>query len=148
MLSAQRAPYLNTPRRVSGGPTIRSVPRSIGVSSLRTAPVLRAERGEGSESSSFVSGFVLGGVLFGALGFLFAPQISKALIGDDQRLKLPRFMEEEAKDPAQTKQELIDKIASLNASIDEVSAKLNSNEPQVASQAASLTNDLKKMFQL
>ena len=39
------------------------------------------------------------------LGFLFAPQISAALLTDEQRLKLPRFLaEEEAKDPEQTKQ--------------------------------------------
>jgi len=31
-------------------------------------------------------------------------QISKSLLGDDQRLRLPRFMEDEAKDPEQTKQ--------------------------------------------
>jgi len=47
-------------------------------------------------------------------------QISKSLLGDDQRLRLPRFMEEENKDPEQTKQDLVDKIAKLNASIDEV----------------------------
>lgn len=76
------------------------------------------------------------------------PQISKALIGDDQRLRLPRFLEEEAKDPAQTKQELIDKIANLNASIDEVAAKLKNTQPEVATEAATLTKDLKKMLQL
>lgn len=49
--------------------------------------------------------------------------------GDDQRLKLPRFLEEEgAKDPEATKQDLVDKIAQLNASIDEVAAQLRSNE--------------------
>jgi hypothetical protein len=44
------------------------------------------------------------------------PQISRALLGDDSRLRLPRFMEEEApKDPEATKQELIDKIAQVLA---------------------------------
>lgn len=48
-------------------------------------------------------------------------QISKALLGDDARLRLPRFLEDEAaKDPEATKQDLIEKIAQLNASIDEV----------------------------
>jgi len=63
----------------------------------------RAEsRGGGG---GFLAGFLLGGTLFGALGFLFAPQISAALLTDEQRLKLPRFLaEEEAKDPEQTKQ--------------------------------------------
>ena len=79
-----------------------------------------------------------GGIIFGALGFLFAPQvypiapsihilillaltyiflrplflvlkalgvqISKALLTEDQKLKLPRFLEDEVKDPERTKQ--------------------------------------------
>ncbi|GBF94730.1 hypothetical protein Rsub_07613 [Raphidocelis subcapitata] len=89
------------------------------------AVVARAERG----SDGFVTGFVMGGIVFGALGFLFAPQISRALLGDDQRLRLPRFMEEEGpKDPEATKQDLIDKIAQLNASIDEVAATLKAKD--------------------
>lgn len=47
---------------------------------------------------------LVGGAVFGVLGFLFAPQISAALLTDEQRLKLPRFLEEEAKDPEKTKQ--------------------------------------------
>ena len=84
-------------------------------------------RAERSRSSAFLSGFVMGGVVFGALGFLFAPQvrhscisllppvslwqlmdqvsqISAALLSEDQRLKLPRFLEEEEKDPEATRQ--------------------------------------------
>lgn len=77
----------------------------------------------------------MGGLVFGALGFLFAPQISKALLGDDQRLRLPRFMEDEQiKDPEATKQDLIEKIAQLNASIDEVAAQLKSKD-EVAAEA-------------
>ena len=92
-----------------------------------------AERRDGG---GFVTGFVLGGVVFGALGFLFAPQargrgvrggrragatarprpprsrphpprslqISAALLSEDQRLKLPRFLEEEERTPEETKQ--------------------------------------------
>ncbi len=45
----------------------------------------------------------IGGVVFGVLGFVFAPQISQALLGDDQRLRLPRFLEEEEEDPEVTK---------------------------------------------
>lgn len=109
---------------------------------------------------------MVGGVVCGALGFIFAPQISKALLGDDDRLKL-RW--DEAADgevrcfgsttalwavgcaghevssrgcfPASmrllllschqqvTKQNLADKIAQLNAAIDDVSSQLNSKEP-------------------
>ena len=64
----------------------------------------------------------------GVLGFAFAPQISRALLGDDQRLRLPRFLEEEELDPEVTKQNLADKIAQLNAAIDDVSAQLRTQE--------------------
>jgi hypothetical protein len=59
---------------------------------------------------------------------VFAPQISEALLGDDQRLRLPRFMEEEEEDPEVTRQNLADKIAQLNSAIDEVSSQLKANE--------------------
>ncbi|KIZ00476.1 hypothetical protein MNEG_7484 [Monoraphidium neglectum] len=59
-------------------------------------------------------------------------EISRALLGDDSRLRLPRFMEEEVpKDPEATKQDLIDKIAQLNASIDEVAATLKAKDVEV-----------------
>lgn len=61
----------------------------------------RAERDNGG---GFVTGFVVGGAIFGALGFLFAPQISAALLNDEQRLRLPKFLDEEEKSPEATKQ--------------------------------------------
>lgn len=70
-------------------------------------------------------------------------QISKALLNDDSRLRLPRFLEDDTpKDPEATKQDLIDKIAQLNASIDEVAAQLKSKdapEAEAAEAAASLS---------
>lgn len=101
--------------------------------------VARAENRSGD--SSFLAGFVMGGVVFGALGFLLAPQISKALLNDDSRLRLPRFLEDDTpKDPEATKQDLIDKIAQLNASIDEVAAQLKSKDvPEVEAEAATLS---------
>jgi hypothetical protein len=64
----------------------------------------RAERDSGG---GFFAGVLVGGAIFGALGYLFAPQISKALLSDDQRLKLPRFLEEEKKSPEATKQVML-----------------------------------------
>jgi gas vesicle protein len=71
-----------------------------------------------------MSGFVVGGIMFGVLGFVFAPQLSRALLGEDQRLRLPRFMEEEEADPEVTRQTLAEKIAQLNDAIDDVSSQL------------------------
>ena len=97
-----------------------------------------AERRDGS--SGFTAGFILGGVVFGALGFLFAPQISSALLSDDQsRLKLPRFLDEEgggdgrggSRQPM-TKQDLADRIAQLNSAIDDVSAQLRAQDEAAA----------------
>lgn len=66
------------------------------------AMACRAERN--GNGGGFLTGFVVGGAIFGALGFLFAPQISAALLSEDQRLKLPKFLDEEEKDPEATKQ--------------------------------------------
>ena len=99
----------------------------------RSWPLFVLRRAERSSDSNFLAGFVVGGVVFGALGFLLAPQISKTLLSDDARLRLPRFLEDEApKDPEATKQDLIDKIAQLNASIDEVASQLKSKDAEPA----------------
>ena len=68
------------------------------------APLRRRAEGRSGSGGGFLAGVLVGGTIFGVLGFLFAPQISAALLTDEQRLKLPRFLEEEAKDPEQTKQ--------------------------------------------
>jgi hypothetical protein len=72
-------------------------------------------------------------VVCGALGFVFAPQISKALLGDDERLKL-RW--DEGGDEEVTKQNLADKIAQLNAAIDEVSSQLNTRDAALSKDEA------------
>ena len=107
-----------------------------------TTIIFSAERRDGS--SGFTAGFILGGVVFGALGFLFAPQISSALLSDDQsRLKLPRFLDDAdgsdgrggSRQPM-TKQDLADRIAQLNSAIDDVSAQLRAQDEAAAAAAA------------
>ncbi|KAK7406947.1 hypothetical protein VNO78_08583 [Psophocarpus tetragonolobus] len=105
--------------------------------------VIRAS-GDGGRSSSgsiFVGGFVLGGLIVGALGCLYAPQISRALAGADSKdlmRKLPKFVYDEDRALQKTRKALTEKIAELNSAIDGVSAKSrpdeNQNEAEVNSE--------------
>ncbi|XP_021902796.1 uncharacterized protein LOC110818290 [Carica papaya] len=59
-----------------------------------------SDSGRSSRASIFVGGFVLGGLIIGALGCVYAPQISKALAGTDRKdlmRKLPKFIYDEEK---------------------------------------------------
>ncbi|KAF5738084.1 hypothetical protein HS088_TW13G00979 [Tripterygium wilfordii] len=96
--------------------------------------------GDGGRTSSagiFVGGFVLGGIVVGTLGCVYAPQISKALAGTDRKdlmRKLPKFIYDEEKALEKTRKILTDKIAQLNSAIDEVSAQLHADDaPNTAS---------------
>ncbi|PRQ47182.1 hypothetical protein RchiOBHm_Chr2g0096941 [Rosa chinensis] len=90
----------------------------------------------GSEKSTagiFVGGFVLGGIIVGALGCVYAPQISKALAvaGSDRKelmKKLPKFIYDEEKALEKTRKILAEKISQLNSAIDDVSAQLHADD--------------------
>ncbi|KAD3640633.1 hypothetical protein E3N88_00469 [Mikania micrantha] len=83
-------------------------------------------------ASLFVGGFVLGGIVVGTLGAIYAPQISKALAGADRKdlmRKLPKFIYDEEKALEKTRKILTEKIAQLNSAIDDVSAQLRADDP-------------------
>lgn len=87
--------------------------------------------GRPSGASIFVGGFVLGGIVVGTLGCIYAPQISKALTGADRKdlmRKLPKFIYDEEKALERTRKILTDKIAQLNSAIDDVSSQLRAND--------------------
>ncbi|XP_021284259.1 uncharacterized protein LOC110416574 [Herrania umbratica] len=91
-----------------------------------------SDGGRPSSASIFVGGFVLGGLVVGALGCVFAPQISKALAGADRKdlmKKLPKFIYDEEKALEKTRKVLTEKIAQLNSAIDDVSAQLRTEDP-------------------
>lgn len=71
----------------------------------------------------FTAGFVVGGIVCGVLGFLYAPQISRALLDEQERLRLP-FLNEEPQ-PV-TKDDLVSRVDELNAAVDELTANINS----------------------
>ncbi|KAI3783269.1 hypothetical protein L1987_42346 [Smallanthus sonchifolius] len=81
--------------------------------------------------SAFVGGFVLGGLIVGTLGCVYAPKISKALAGTDKKellRKLPAFIYDEEKALERTRKKLTEKIAQLNDAIDDVSSQLKSDD--------------------
>ncbi|XP_058188332.1 uncharacterized protein LOC131304889 isoform X2 [Rhododendron vialii] len=81
-----------------------------------------------SSASIFVGGFVLGGVLVGALGCIYAPQISKVLVGEQRKQlmrKLPKFIYDEEKALEKTRKILTAKIEQLNSAIDEVASQIH-----------------------
>ncbi|CAJ1973120.1 unnamed protein product [Sphenostylis stenocarpa] len=90
-----------------------------------------SDGGRPSSAGVFVGGFLLGGLIVGTLGCVYAPQISKALAGADRKelmRKLPKFIYDEEKALEKTRKVLAEKIEQLNAAIDDVSAQLRSEE--------------------
>ncbi|KAL2346161.1 hypothetical protein Fmac_000161 [Flemingia macrophylla] len=90
-----------------------------------------SDGGRPSSASVFVGGFLLGGLIVGTLGCVYAPQISKALAGADKKelmRKLPKFIYDEEKALEKTRKVLAQKIEQLNAAIDDVSSQLRSEE--------------------
>ncbi|XP_022936063.1 uncharacterized protein LOC111442778 [Cucurbita moschata] len=91
-----------------------------------------SDGGRSSNAGIFVGGFVLGGLIVGTLGCVYAPQISKALAGTDRKelmRKLPKFIYDEEKALEKTRKVLAQKIEQLNSAIDEVSSQLRTDDP-------------------
>ncbi|GFP92958.1 hypothetical protein PHJA_001440100 [Phtheirospermum japonicum] len=111
--------------------------------SQRRALVVQASLSDGGRPSStsvFVGGFVLGGLIVGTLGCVYAPQISKALTGTDKKdlmKKLPKFIYDEEKALEKQRKKLAEKIEQLNSAIDNVSNQLRSEDEPVAEAAVS-----------
>ncbi|CAH9088271.1 unnamed protein product [Cuscuta epithymum] len=85
-------------------------------------------RGRSNEAASFIGGFVLGGILVGALGCIYAPQLSKVLSEADRKdllRKMPKFIYDEEKSLEKTRKTLAAKIEQLNFALDSMSSQLN-----------------------
>ncbi|XP_010933483.1 uncharacterized protein [Elaeis guineensis] len=79
-------------------------------------------RGGGGD---FLAGFLLGGAVFGTLAYVFAPQIRRSILNEDEygfrKAKQPIYYDDGLE---KTRQTLNDKISQLNSAIDNVSSRL------------------------
>ncbi|KAL8519728.1 hypothetical protein ACS0TY_010604 [Phlomoides rotata] len=82
--------------------------------------------------ADFLAGFVLGGAVFGTLAYVFAPQIRRSLLNEDEygfkRAKRPVYYDEGLEKNRQT---LNEKIGQLNSAIDNVSTRLRGGNNQL-----------------
>lgn len=100
----------------------------------------------GGGGGGFVPGLLLGGAVFGALGFFFAPQLSRVVLRGKEKLQegwggtsVP-FLESDEERMESTRQNLNEKIAALNAAIDEFSAQAEGSG--LGSKIAQLNDDI------
>ncbi|PSS11876.1 Dynein heavy chain like [Actinidia chinensis var. chinensis] len=82
-------------------------------------------RGEGGD---FVAGFLLGGAVFGTLAYIYAPQIRRLLLNEDEygfrRPRGPIYYDEDESGLEKTRHALNAKIRQLNSAINNVSSRL------------------------
>uniref|UniRef100_A0A0V0H7M9 Putative localized to the inner membrane of the chloroplast-like n=1 Tax=Solanum chacoense TaxID=4108 RepID=A0A0V0H7M9_SOLCH len=145
ILSKPRSPSLH----FSSGSCLKSLDQNVSATKLSFSPshggksysskrslTIQASYSDGGRSSGsgagiFVGGFVLGGIIVGTLGCVFAPQISKALAGADKKdlmRKLPKFIYDEDKALEKQRKKLAEKIDQLNSAIDDISTQLRSDD--------------------
>ncbi|XP_058104281.1 uncharacterized protein LOC131248184 [Magnolia sinica] len=89
---------------------------------------IRAQYSDGSRGGGggdFLAGFLLGGAVFGTLAYIFAPQIRRSILNEDEygfrRAKRPIYYDDGLE---KTRQTLNAKISQLNSAIDNVSSRL------------------------
>ncbi|XP_078173818.1 uncharacterized protein LOC144567529 isoform X2 [Carex rostrata] len=104
-------------------------------------------RRDSSGGGQFLTGFVLGGAIFGALAYYYAPQIRRVVEHENEHgFKIPKiensssdvyFYYDDEDEGLETRDMLNSKIKQLNTAIDNVSTRLKEN---VAARFKSVTN--------
>ncbi|WZN66503.1 hypothetical protein HKI87_15g80700 [Chloropicon roscoffensis] len=105
------------------------------VSTPRRAGLVAASGSRRDGAGGFWSGVLVGGTVFGVLGFLFAPQVSRALLNSERMKKL---LGDGSENLEVTREMLNDKISELNSAIDGVSQQLQSRTSGQESQVENL----------
>nr|AFK46541.1 unknown [Medicago truncatula] len=139
-----KSPELFSTKRNSAlfGPKLAAVQRKSNLVTRRNliSPV-RAEH-RNNRGGDLVAGFLLGGAIFGTLAYVFAPQIRKSLLNEDEygfrRARRPPYYYDEGLE--RTRETLNDKIRQLNSAIDNISSRLRGNK-KVPAAAPPLESD-------
>ncbi|XP_052138337.1 uncharacterized protein LOC127756991 [Oryza glaberrima] len=108
---------------------------SKNVSRCGKLAICRAQSEDSKGGGGFLTGFLIGGAIFGTLGYVFAPQISKTLDSlldengqdsesDEHGLVKPRYGRYYDEGLEKTRQTLGDKISQLNLAIDKAASRL------------------------
>nr|GME00680.1 uncharacterized protein LOC109184524 [Ipomoea batatas] len=112
--------------------------RNSSVSGSSFVVQAKYSESDGGNSTAFVGGFILGGLIVGTLGCVFAPQISYALAGADRidkkdlMKKLPKFIYDEEKALERQRKKLAEKIEQLNTAIDDISSQMKHGDSDEA----------------
>ncbi|XP_074571412.1 uncharacterized protein LOC141827961 [Curcuma longa] len=102
--------------------------KSKVLKSRRSLPICaKYSDDSGSGGGDFIAGFLLGGAIFGTLAYVFAPQIRRSLLNEDEhgfrKARRPIYYEE-GLGLEETRQTLNAKIKQLNNAIDNVASRL------------------------
>ncbi|KAJ4908281.1 hypothetical protein Rs2_11939 [Raphanus sativus] len=89
-------------------------------------------RGSGGD---FIAGFILGGAVFGAVAYIFAPQIRRSIMSEEDEYGFKKPQEPTYYDEGleKTRETLNKKIEQLNSAIDNVSSRLRGREKNTSS---------------
>ncbi|XP_034205390.1 uncharacterized protein LOC117619521 isoform X2 [Prunus dulcis] len=134
-LKAREMWWSSSSRAESAKLTTQSPRKNIQLQTNRNFAI-RAEYSDDSRGggADFLAGFVLGGAVFGTLAYVFAPQIRRSLLNEDEygfrKARRPIYYDEGLE---KTRQTLNAKISQLNSAIDNVSSRLRggNNVPTV-----------------
>ncbi|XP_010463722.1 PREDICTED: uncharacterized protein LOC104744374 [Camelina sativa] len=99
------------------------------------------EGSRGGGSSDFVTGFLLGSAVFGTLAYVFAPQIRRSLLNENEhgfkKPEQPMYYDEGLEERREI---LNEKIGQLNSAIDNVSSRLRGSKNS-SSQSVTVETD-------
>ncbi|CAM8959226.1 hypothetical protein QQ045_005395 [Rhodiola kirilowii] len=110
--------FLTTPKEIT---VLKKSHKKYGTNRNLSVSAKYKEGGSGD----FAAGFLLGGAVFGTLAYIFAPQIRRSLLNEDEygfrKAKRPIYYDGGLE---KTRETLNEKINQLNAAIDNVSSRL------------------------